>query len=222
MATTKWTVTNRDENQAKDRAQDSEASQRQQQACDSGDSRDEIGREVPPLVCQICGKDFSRRYERDRQMNEVHSGFRCFKCPDCDQVFTQESNMTRHKKAAHSDHPPFYKCDIWYKLFTQPGTLNRHKYQVHSGSCFKCNECPASYARKEKLRQHIKSGRHHIEYYCICCKKNIIFKSLKSKENHCKDFRRYGATYISCKHKPFPRRTSKNRIGRCPSRKNRL
>ena len=211
-------------------------SQRQQQDCDtSGDSEEEVGREVwknttesrpeaVPNECPICGQYFSRKYERDRHMKEVHSGEPSFKCLDCNKVFIREWILTRHKETAHSSHPPLYKCDICDKMFTQPGTRTRHKIEVHAGSCFKCNECPATFARKEGLLKHIKSGVHYIEYYCKCCKQNIIFKSLKSMESHYREIPKQGGRYYltSCKNNPYPQRSSKYRIGNCPTVKGRM
>lgn len=165
--------------------------------------------------CPICHEKFMRRLERDRHVKEVHSDVR-HKCRDCEKVFTRLENMHRHWIATHSSHPPVLKCDICDKIFTQVGTLRRHEVQIHANPRrLKCKYCPATYARREKLEKHMESGKHHVEYYCINCKQNLIFKSLKAKEEHFKVIHRKGKAHylMSCKNKPFPQRSSKNRMG---------
>ena len=101
----------------------------------------------------------------------------------------------------------------WFNA-SQVGTLRRHELEIHANpSRLKCKYCPATYNRSEKLEKHLRDGNHHIEYYCRCCKQNLIFKSLKSKEQHLTRIHRKGKAYylMACKNNPFRQRNSKYR-----------
>ena len=180
--------------------------------------------EIPPYKwdneCNVCGRKFSKRWNMNRHVREAHSTQK-IQCPDCEQVFTREENLKTHQKTHHRSAPVF-KCDICGKIFTHVGTLRRHEVQIHAEPRRKkCPDCPASYARMEKLEQHIRSGKHHIEYYCKCCRQKIIFKSVKAKNAHCREVKleartkspRYRLTkkvvpepitLLSCKNNPQP------------------
>ena len=157
----------------------------------------------------------------NRHVREAHNRKK-IQCPDCEQIFTREENMKMHQKTHHRCMPKVFKCDICRKTFTQVGTLRRHEVQIHAKPRRqKCPDCPATYARMEKLKQHIRSGKHLLEYYCKCCRKKIIFKSVKAKDAHCKEVTleprtkspRYmltklqvpePITILSCKNNPQP------------------
>ena len=178
--------------------------------------------QVPPHMwdyeCAICGLEFYNRRNKDRHIREVHAGQGKVQCPDCEKVFTQKGNMWRHRKQEHLEHlTPVFKCDICNKIFTQVGSLRRHEVNIHTEpERLKCKHCPATYAAPDKLKKHLESGKHHIEYYCKCCRQKIIFKSLKAKEAHCqviqlipkakwmKRLKGEPTTALSCKNNPHP------------------
>ena len=81
-----------------------------------------------------------------------------------------------------------HMCDICEKTFSQACTVYRHKRNVHSGvKPYKCEECPAQYAQREKLMKHINRGKHYLEkepYKCPHCDETMIFKSLNAWRKH--------------------------------------
>lgn len=48
-----------------------------------------------------------------------------YKCPVCNQNFTNQTNLTRHRKSVHER--PTYKCDTYGKDFTRKDALKRHQ-----------------------------------------------------------------------------------------------
>ena len=136
--------------------------------------------------CSICDLKFSNVVKLNRHIQEVHTGLGKICCPQCDQVFTREENMLRHKKRFHYDHSKSYKCDTCHKLFTRFDALKRHEKQVHSRSRLKCEVCPATFARQDKLEKHLESGKHYLSFYCPCCQKIFTFKTRLALENHVK------------------------------------
>jgi len=47
-----------------------------------------------------------------------------------------------------------YSCDLCEKLFSDKSNLYRHKRMVHSGKRFVCQSCNKSFTRAGKLRKH--------------------------------------------------------------------
>lgn len=90
--------------------------------------------------CEICGKLFSKIYNKRRHFDMFHSNMTQkekseFKCSTCDKVFTSIYNKTRHENV----HKPInerlkYKCVIneCNKSFTTQFILKMHIKKVHN------------------------------------------------------------------------------------------
>lgn len=136
--------------------------------------------------CDICEEKFATKLTRDRHIKEVHCNDERVKCPDCDKIFSRKEYMSRHRIASHTSSSSNFQCDICDKSFAHQRNLDQHKDGVHAGAHYKCKECPATYARKEKLQKHIENGKHLVEFYCGICHQKLVFKNMQALEKHIK------------------------------------
>lgn len=96
------------------------------------------------------------------------------KCPDCDKMFTLESNLKKHVMLVHANIRP-YVCSFCQKGFRQHSDLARHlkwhkkqRQKMEQNTItedtivlFSCPVCMVNEASVEDLKEHIKA--HHPE-----------------------------------------------------------
>lgn len=91
----------------------------------------------PSYSCQICGKNFTRKDNRNRHEKQHSHNKNTFQCSDCKKIFFHKSSLTKHKKNHHqsssfspqpssSSHQPQHS-----HLDPQPSTSS---YQPHHSS----------------------------------------------------------------------------------------
>ena len=149
------------------------------------ESQIDKARKSTKYQCSKCGKKFTKKRSRDRHIQEKHSEKEQIKCPDCERIFSRKQHLDIHRTSAHAEfEQKEHHCCICRKTFKQKENLVRHKKQVHSGYKYSCEECPASFARKEKLDIHCIEGKHHIRFYCKSCNQIMFFKSVNMLANH--------------------------------------
>ena len=96
--------------------------------------------------------------------------------------------MTEHWQFWHSNDYTEWRCKICRKIFSKKRNIDRHLMEVHrTEGHFICEECPASYTRKENLKQHITSGIHWKHVYCIKCEQVLKFDTKFLRNSHCSD-----------------------------------
>ena len=92
-------------------------------------------------------------------------------CNHCDALFTNKSNLNRHKRSVHEDLmninadyiPPLkelqkFQCSNCEKEFSRKDILKRHIQSVHSEiQTFSCEYCSSKFQRSDVLARHIKS-----------------------------------------------------------------
>ena len=52
-------------------------------------------------TCYTCGQTFSRKYNLQRHIDNVHKHITSEKCETCDKIFTRKDNLTQHIKRVH-------------------------------------------------------------------------------------------------------------------------
>ena len=104
-----------------------------------------------------------------------------YHCDECKFDCTQDKDLQLHKKAVHLKEKnlicQYVNCD---RAYAWPADLNRHVLVDHTDTKFQCDQCPKSYGRKDKLKEHIDREHKNIRYYCPHhpCTKNFSRRDL--------------------------------------------
>ena len=71
-----------------------------------------------------------------------------FKCDICENTFTRERNMRRHKENVH-EKTTGVRCNKCKKIFTRPNSLG-----AHQKICCKCRRCNKQFETLNLLNNH--------------------------------------------------------------------
>nr|XP_006984771.1 zinc finger protein 597 isoform X1 [Peromyscus maniculatus bairdii] len=96
-----------------------------------------------------------------------------YKCPDCDQSFSDNTYLVLHQKI-HSREKR-YKCNTCEKTFSHRTNLRTHK-RIHTGEKpYKCTKCAASFRQQSHLSRHMNSHIKEKPYTCNVCGKGFMW-----------------------------------------------
>ncbi|XP_039757938.1 zinc finger protein 664-like [Pararge aegeria] len=117
-------------------------------------------------VCDICKKSVAiaswRRHSRS------HSTVKRYSCHICGLGFNDSGNLSRHRKALHSEHRP-HACNICHKTFSRNSHLQEH-IRTHSDSRdYICDMCGKASKSSAALRMHRKIHLNEYRFGCIYC-----------------------------------------------------
>eukprot|EP00184_Porphyridium_aerugineum_P005506 CAMPEP_0184694472 /NCGR_PEP_ID=MMETSP0313-20130426/2418_1 /TAXON_ID=2792 /ORGANISM="Porphyridium aerugineum, Strain SAG 1380-2" /LENGTH=697 /DNA_ID=CAMNT_0027152767 /DNA_START=218 /DNA_END=2311 /DNA_ORIENTATION=- len=112
------------------------------------------------LVCEMCNKTFTNRFNQRRHMASIHSDNRPFECTCCGLRFKMKDHLTTHMRVSHdSSRRESFKCDQCSITFLTKSNLNRHIRQTHeTGELFECADCGKSFKTAFSLERHEKSS----------------------------------------------------------------
>ncbi|GAB0096616.1 zinc finger protein weckle [Sergentomyia squamirostris] len=136
-------------------------------------------------VCEICSKNYSRRYLLNLHIRAVHSNeelpFVCSKCP---KRFVTETKLRVHEMIHLPDEEKFkHPCPYCGKKFAEMRQVQTHIRVVHQGDRpFICEQCGKSFATKRGLAEHRVTHSDEYPFHCPHCPKK--FKSNPLLKRH--------------------------------------
>jgi DNA-directed RNA polymerase subunit RPC12/RpoP len=122
-------------------------------------------------TCDVCGKLFSRLFNRTKHMKVIHhivthKGEQLYKCPKCDETFKHIDSHRRHL-LTHTKH--IFKCSGCDKHFLSHSTLKQHTVRNTRNEIFTCPECSATFKFLCSLRGHLPIHRSMKPFTCSRC-----------------------------------------------------
>ena len=100
-------------------------------------------------------KTFSCPSGSRNQKRSVQEGIKSIKhaCDQCDQHFSQQCNLTRHKLSVHEG--VRFKCDHCDYQATQKSWLKKHNQSIHEGFKYACDQCDYQAKKQVSIKLHI-------------------------------------------------------------------
>ena len=83
-----------------------------------------------PFQCHVCGKAFISQSTLN-QHTRNHTGERPYSCTECGMTFIQLAHVRKHQKTAHDENRSFL-CHICSYRFNRESDLTRHRRQAHT------------------------------------------------------------------------------------------
>ena len=78
------------------------------------------------VVCDLCGKSFSKRKNLNAHSKIIHEEIKNHKCETCGKEFSRGIGLKDHINSIHEG-KSVYKCELCKKTFQNHSNLNRHK-----------------------------------------------------------------------------------------------
>lgn len=146
---------------------------------------------IHPLECNLCGKNFYRRYnlrihlkrhynirpfkcetchkgfltkQKLQEHTNVHTGNAPIRCTMCEETFRRHSNLVQHRNKHHYHVKKKYKDYICHcgEIFRSKNKLNWHK-ETHDTKPKSCTYCNEKFIHMASLTRHIR--RSHNQKY---------------------------------------------------------
>ena len=132
-------------------------------------------------TCETCNKLFTQASNMRRHKLSVHRNKRPFSCTICTKSFKQLSNLQVHIDV-HTGKKP-YCCNKCSQFFNQASNLKRHKLATHSNRRpHVCKVCSKSFKQKNHLKEHMLVHTGEKPFQCDQC--NKIFTQAFNLKRH--------------------------------------
>ncbi|XP_044269931.1 zinc finger protein OZF-like isoform X39 [Tribolium madens] len=133
-----------------------------------------------PFECKICNKSFPKRAKYTRHMKRHRE--RKHKCPLCDLMFHQPSEVKVHVRNRH-ENSSVVNCPLCNYTFKTKGALKVHTVVHHTRDYpFKCDLCNKGFLSKKLVTQHKKTDHEGLRLICSVC--SGIFKNQANFQHH--------------------------------------
>ena len=145
--------------------------------------------------CCQCEAKFGVQRSLDSHTREKHNEVTHFKCDICENSYTRDSSLKRHKRITHNideskaiipgttkKNKNLNECVLCESMFTQKTDLNRHIKTVHNTSNnsqekFQCKTCNKDFQRIDHLQRHEKiHQKSSIKIVCEVCLNHFVTK----------------------------------------------
>ncbi|XP_008852572.1 zinc finger protein 345-like [Nannospalax galili] len=129
---------------------------------------------LPENICEDnrCRKVFCQGLKSIHQSSQVQDKY---KYKECDQTFSQSSNLTQHQKVHGGEKP--YKCKECGKAFNSCSYLNVHQ-RIHTGEKpYECKECGKAFIDYSTFTYHQRIHTGEKPYECKECGKTFNKRS---------------------------------------------
>jgi KRAB domain-containing zinc finger protein len=135
---------------------------------------------LKPFSCNICGKAFVEKFDRQRHIKLVHLKIKGtkYKCTDCEFTTDIKSNFTQHLRT-HTGEKPF-KCNECGSGFASKQSRDNHTKAIHmkiKRSKFKCSECDYATYEKTNYTRHLRIHTKERPFKCEQCDSKFSQKS---------------------------------------------
>ncbi|XP_069672341.1 zinc finger protein 665-like isoform X2 [Periplaneta americana] len=141
-----------------------------------------------PVVCEHCGKEFSRENNLFDHVRLVHMGEKAHRCEQCGKSFQLKARLIAHQRV-HTGERPFV-CDICGGKFYDNATLKGHRVTHMDVKPFQCDKCGRCFARKTLFKQHViahmEDSKQSKTYNCKLCT-DAVFPTYAKLVEHRKD-----------------------------------
>ncbi|KAL8184447.1 UNVERIFIED_CONTAM: hypothetical protein K2H54_017168 [Gekko kuhli] len=105
--------------------------------------------------------------EAEPQGKNRRKTVRSYRCPECDQEFSNSSNMQKHLLVHRGERP--YGCHVCGKSFAHPSNLTKHQV-AHTGERnHLCPLCPKAFFVKNHLDSHVRRHQGVRPFPCLEC-----------------------------------------------------
>lgn len=118
---------------------------------------------IRPHRCDVCNKAFLTKQKLQEHLN-VHTGETPIKCTMCDETFRRHSNLVQHRNKHHFNIKKKYKDYVCHcgEIFHSKNKLNWHK-EIHDSKPKACTYCHEKFVHMSSLTRHIR--RTHNQNY---------------------------------------------------------
>lgn len=125
---------------------------------------------IRPHKCETCGKAFLTKQKLQEHTN-VHTGVAPIKCTMCDETFRRHSNLVQHRNKHHFNIKKKYKDFVCHcgEVFHSKNKLSWHK-EIHELKPKSCTYCHEKFVHMSSLTRHIR--RSHNQSYVPTGKKD--------------------------------------------------
>ncbi|KAG6459159.1 zinc finger protein 429 [Manduca sexta] len=135
--------------------------------------------------CEQCNKVLQTKHKLKMHIAIRHNMLKRFKCPKCDERFTEYFPRQKHMAVAHGIDSVKFKCSECGKLFHRRYALSRHLKRNHlEEKDHHCTHCPYKCFTVSELRLHMIKHTGEKKFECTICNKALSRK--KSLTEHMK------------------------------------
>ena len=146
---------------------------------------------VNPYICSICGRSFPTTNQHGNHFTTCSGKGRKYyntkacSYEDCQYKTSSNIELDNHVKRTHLKVPisKNHVCTLCGNAYNKVAILNQHIKSVHlNEKPHECPTCGRSFARKQKMKDHMKIHTGEAKYTCPLCSKQ--FNNGDSRWNH--------------------------------------